>query len=47
MRKLLILLLAGLLSAFDLVEIAHFASAPSASDLAALQAWAETEYGAP
>ena len=35
------------LSAFDLVEIAHFSSAPSASDLARLQAWAETEYGAP
>lgn len=35
------------MSAFDLVEIAHFSSVPTAGDLADLQAWAETEYGAP
>jgi hypothetical protein len=33
--------------AFDLVEMAIFDGTPTSGDLAALQAWAEDEYGAP
>jgi hypothetical protein len=33
--------------AMDLVEIAHFNGTPSAGDITALKAWAQTTYGTP